>query len=76
MSPKTNFDVEMQKMTVEDLASLKAATCATTINLCADCPIVQFCEDRYNRLLDSVDEDCYDVWLAWLKQEVSNNANE
>ena len=71
----TNFDKEMQEMTVEDLASLKSALYAVTLNLCGDCPLNEFCQERYDHLLDS-DEDCYDVWVAYLKSEVDTSETE
>ena len=58
----TNFDKELQEMTIDDLAKYKAC-----FYDCYICPIANFCDKWAKETEEGY--DCYGAWKSWLNRE-------
>ena len=57
----TNFEKELQEMTIEQLADYKMQTTD-----CDKCPIKEFCKKCNHEVRVRSYNECYVVWLTWL----------
>jgi len=61
----TNYEKELQTMTIDEIAKYKAALID-----CEDCSIKDLCDKRTK---SKSFFDCYDTWEQWLESEVTEN---